>query len=313
MKKIILSLLIGSTLGGSIVQPAFTVYASEKINDTETEYVKDTTTKVENTEALSIYKKLITNQTKVTNRVRTVEKEITENLPEEFNEITLLENTNPENIENIYSDGDENLQTVINYNVDSDTYSLFEVNVETEEIIMLINDKEYTVRAEGENIDMISENGEVLPLVITEYQNSTAILPELIDANSEPIIGDTEIIVQESEQITSPLARASFGKERGPFTKTNKTLVEVLAIISTATGLVYRKVRHPLLGEISFITGLVATVGTYAYKTLYIKYWQASSTSNATYIRERDNYYNYNNYTGFVKSRTWHFYSSRPY
>lgn len=313
MKKIILSLLIGTTLGGSIIQPAVTVYASETNNETEVIQVEDLSTKVKNTEALHIYKNLIKDQPEITNRARLLQEETTENLPEEFKALTLLENTAQENIENIYSDGDESIQTAINYNMDSNTYSLFEANVETGEIIVVINDQEYTVVTEGENLNMISENGEVLPLLITEYQDSSATLPNFIDTQSKPIFGDTEIVVQEDNERISTLATTSFGKERGPFTKTNKTLVEVLAIISAGTAAIAFKVKHPALGIISGITGIAATVGGYAYKTLYVKYWQASSTTNSTYIRERDNYYNYNNYTGFVKSKTWHFYSSRPY
>ena len=48
-------------------------------------------------------------------------------------------------METIYSEGDEEVQTAINYNVDTDTYSLFEANMNTGELVMVINEKEYTV------------------------------------------------------------------------------------------------------------------------------------------------------------------------
>lgn len=314
MKKIVLSLLIGSTLGGAVLQPVTIVQASEN-NKVEVSQTQDSNSKVTNSEALAIYKELMRKQPETTNNARIFSEEVEEpvgDLPEEFTDFKLLENTNQENIETIYSEGDEEIHTTINYNVDSNTYSLFEANMNTGEVSIVLNEKEFTVVSEGENINMISESGEVLPLLITEYEDTPEALPELIDLESEAVIGDTEIIVPQGEETMSLFAATKFGKEYGPFKKTNKTLVEILGAISAGTAAVAFKVKHPTLGIISGITGIAGYVGNYVYKTLYIKYWQSHSTTNYTYVKERGNYYNYNNYTGFVKSRTHHFYSSRP-
>ncbi|SIO33270.1 hypothetical protein SAMN05878443_2423 [Carnobacterium alterfunditum] len=160
---------------------------------------------------------------------------------------------------------------------------------------------------------MTAENGEVLPLLITEYEDEPEALPNLIDLQTEEIIGDTEIIVPQGKETVSLFAATKFGKEYGPFKKTNKLLFEILGVLGSAGTALAFKVKHPVLGVVSGISGIAGSIGTYAYKTLYIKYWQSHSTTNYTYVKERDNYYNYNNYTGFVKARTWHFYSSRPY
>lgn len=285
----------------------------KKNNETEFTKIQDSDSKVTNREALSFYKNLIKSQPEINRNAKFFSEEVTGNLPEEFNDFKLLENTNQENMETIYSEGDEEVQTAINYNVDTDTYSLFEANMNTGELVMVINEKEYTVVAEGENINMIAENGEVLPLLITEYEDTPEVFPQLINIEGEETIGNTEITVPQEEGNISLFAATTFGKEYGPFKKTNKTLVEILGILGSAGTALSFKIKHPVLGIVSGITGIAgSTIGTYAYKTLYIKYWQSHSTTNYTYVRERDNYYNYNNYTGFVKSRTWNFYSSRP-
>ena len=315
IKKIVLSLLISSTLGGAILQPAAIVHANEKSSEIEMSQSESTETKVTNSEALAIYKDLINDQNESISKARVFseksEKTIGD-LPEEFTDFTLLENTDQENMDTIYSEGDQEVHTTINYNNDSDTYSLFETNMDTGEVIIIINEKEFTVVADGENLNMISENGEVLPLLITEYEDTPEAIPHSIDLESDTIMSDTEIIVPQGEETMTLFAAAKFGKEYGPFKKTNKTLVEILGIISAGTAAAAFKVKHPALGIISGITGIAGTVGNYAYKTLYIKYWQSHSTTNYSYVKERGNYYNYNNYTGFVKSRTHHFYSSRP-
>ncbi|SIO33309.1 hypothetical protein SAMN05878443_2426 [Carnobacterium alterfunditum] len=141
MKKIVLSLLIGSTLGGTILQPAVMVYASENNHEPQLTQTYDSGSKVMNKEALTIYKDLIKNQPGTTDHARSFSAENTGDLPEEFNDFKLLENTTQENIETIYTEGNEETQTIVNYNVDSDTYSLFEANMSTGELIVVINDK----------------------------------------------------------------------------------------------------------------------------------------------------------------------------
>ena len=310
-ENIVLSLLIISTLGGSVLQPSAIVHASKKSSQLEI-----TETKVINSEALTIYKDLINNQSESTSKARLFSEKAEEtigDLPEEFMDFTLLENTEQENMNTIYSEGNQGVHTTIKYNNDSNTYSLFEANMDTGEVAIIINEREFTVVADGENINIISENGEVLPLLITEYEDIPEAIPHSIDLESDTIISDTEIIVPKGEESMMLSAAVEFGKEYGPFKKTNKTLVEILGIISAGTAAAAFKVKHPALGVISGITGIAGTIGNYAYKTLYIKYWQSHSITDYTYVRERSNYYNYNNYTGFVKSRTQHFYSSRPY
>lgn len=73
------------------------------------------------------------------------------------------------------------------------------------------------------------------------------------------------------------------------------------------------KIKHPLLGIVSTIVGAISWVANLSYATLYIKYYQAFATNDPTYVRQTEHFYNYNNYTSLVKTRTWHFYSSRPY
>ena len=154
---------------------------------------------------------------------------------------------------------------------------------------------------EGENINMYTEYGEILPLLVTEHVDTPEIIPALINVQEEGPIN-----------ILATNATTSFGREYGPFQKTNKVLIEVLGVISAGTAAASFKINHPVLGIISGITGIAGYVGDKLYKTFYINYWQSYATNNSTYVKQRENYFQYNNYTGFVKSRTWYFYLSQP-
>lgn len=147
----------------------------------------------------------------------------------------------------------------------------------------MINDDKFSIRKIGADVIAYSENGDILPIVITEY-DTKYVTPSLF---KEPVIS----------------TRATFGTNYGPFYKTNKVLVEVLGGLSAITGVASLKINHPVLNLVSVVSG----VGNYAYATLYIKYYQAYVTNDPIYVKETDYYY-----TSLVKARTWYFYSSRP-
>jgi tyrosyl-tRNA synthetase len=300
MNKIAFSLLIISTLGASTIPPVF-VSASEVDSSVEFTQSRESYSKIVNKEALALYEMLAQNESEEITSRRYSASETDLKLPEAFRNIELLGNTNIENIENIYSEGNEKVHTTINLNKDTNTYSLFEVNANSAEVLVLVNNEEYTVVSEGENINMYTEYGEILPLLVTEHVDTPEIIPALINVQEEGPIN-----------ILATNATTSFGREYGPFQKTNKVLIEVLGVISAGTAAASFKINHPVLGIISGITGIAGYVGDKLYKTFYINYWQSYATNNSTYVKQRENYFQYNNYTGFVKSRTWYFYLSQP-
>ena len=91
--------------------------------------------------------------------------------------------------------------------------------------------------------------------------------------------------------------------------KTNKVLFEVIEVLGTATGTAGAVLKNPVLGTISVVSGVASTVVSRLYQTMYMKYWQAYSIDDPTYIKEKRNYYKYSNYTGYVKTTYNYFYS----
>lgn len=72
---------------------------------------------------------------------------------------------------------------------------------------------------------------------------------------------------------------------------------------------------HPVFGTINIITtGARIVVGTSDYLTSYIKYWQAFSKSDGTYIREKQRWFSKSSYSNasFMGNNTRYFYTSRP-
>lgn len=200
------------------------------------------------------------------------------------------------NVEVIYNEGDETTQSVIVFNKDTNIYSLLEVSLDSNDLIYIVDNQKYKLSYEGEDIKLYSENGEVLPLLTTEYEDKPHAKPDL-----------SSIIESETQE-----SRVSYGKEYGPFKKTNKIIVDILGAAGTIGGVVALKIKHPVLGIISTVAGAISWVGNISYATLYIQYYQSYATDGSSKVRQRDRYYRYSNYTSFVKERIWTFYSSRP-
>lgn len=288
-------------VGVSMITPVLnTVSAMEKNEQVANEITnthKSSIEKMSNTsdikdkKALDIYNKLLAKNAKTTKTP--INNPSTKNLfVGDFEALRYLGDKNS-NFDIVYNEGDENLQTIITLNEDTNSYSLMELDSESDNIIYMVNDQIYTMVYEDENINLYSENGNVLPLLITEYQ-------------------DTPIVKPISSQSDEKETKVSYGKEHGPFKKTNKLLVDVLGAVGTISGVAATKVYSKILGTISVITGSISWIGNLAYATLWIKYYQAYATDGSSRVRQRDRYYRFNNYTSFVKERTWTFYSSRP-
>lgn len=285
--KKITSLIITGILSTTLLNNNIltTVQASEK----------DNYTNIENKEALKIYENLNSQKKTKTVNFNYSDNENNEYLKNEFKELNLITNTTNENTETIYSGGNEQIQSVIAYNEDTNVYILLEANTITNEIILIVDGEEYKIIQEGENVNLYSQDGKVLPLIITEYEDTP-----LVEYNKDSSIFE------------SNLTRTSFGKEYGPFKKTNKVMIEVIGPTSAIGGVIALKIKHPLLGIVSTIAGAITVIADKSYATLYIMYYQSYATNDSTYVKQRENFYNYNNYTSFIKSRTWYFYTSRP-
>lgn len=295
VKKILgVKKFISLALVSTIVFPMFTMNASANnkgINSTHEIISQNSDTGViKNQQALTLYNKLISKNTrsKIMSSTRNMENKFTG----DFDALNYVGNKDS-NIDIIYNEGDEITQSVIVFNKDTNIYSFLEVSLDSNDLIYIVDNQKYKLSYEGENINLYSENGAVLPILITEYE-------------------DTPFIKQDLNSLVESETKISYGKEYGPFKKTNKTIVDVLGAAATIGGVAALKIKHPVLGIVSTVAGAVSWVGNVSYATLYIKYYQSYATNGSSKVRQRDRYYRYNNYTSFVKERIWTFNSSRP-
>lgn len=226
------------------------------------------------------------------------------NIDKELEELSLLSIKDKEDIEIIYNSESENIETVVAHNKNKDSYILLEFNNNSNDISILVGNEEVKLVAEGENVYGYSKKGKKIPIIETEYQNEN---------QNQGFVSNNPVTNSLNETKYMASSSHSFGPDRGPFYKTNKTLVTVLGAVSAITTAVDLVFPNGITSTISVASGLISWVGDQAYVTLYIKYYQAFSTSNPTYVRETANYYTYNNYTGFVKQTVSYFYSSKPY
>ncbi|WP_285767229.1 hypothetical protein [Peribacillus sp. SI8-4] len=287
--KRITYLILALILILSILLPVKSANAQERVLDTNIEFA-NYLDEIKDKNALLEYQDLV-NESKLKIKPRSLSITQNDNLKGDFSVLNLVD---VDNNDIIYQEESEESISVIQHDINQDIYTFIEANQETGDVIFIIDGIPFKIKLEeGENVNLYSESGQILPLLITEY----------VDFNPY------------SEDITqSPMARAAYGKERGPFKKTNKALVEILTVVSAGTAAASFKLKHPVLGTISGITGIVGFIGDKVYKTFYIKFWQSNKIGDSTYVKERRNYYQYNNYSsGFVKSYTTYFYSSQPY
>src|SRR5699024_12285490 len=95
-----------------------------------------------------------------------------------------------------------------------------------------IYDEEYIVAQEAEDINVYNSQNDIQPILETTIIDG----PDVSEAN----------VVYTENSINSH----TFGKEYGPYTKTNKSWVKVLSIIKVVVGGLRVFVDHPILQKI---------------------------------------------------------------
>ena len=229
------------------------------------------------------YHQLETNNKVMNDQLSNNEKELLDN---EFYPLQLIEK-DPE-MKVIEEEINGTITSEILYDTANNIYYYLEANGNTNNLLFYINNQKYILQAENGNYLLLSENGEKLTFI------ESSSLPEFAP-----------------KSLIQP--RASWILLGNNMHKTNKAWVTVLSIISTVVGggsLI--KGAHPIIGTISFITSLIATVGDQIFVTLYIVFSQSYRSDCTSYIKEVDDYYQYSNYTGYLKSQTIYFHSERP-
>lgn len=219
----------------------------------------------------------------------------TENLDEELSDLLdhdffelkqIKRNLNVKLVESVSEKG---INSSIMYDSENDIYFYVETDKNDQNLLFYINEDKYILQEEYGNYYLISESGSKLPLIETEHIENNLKSNELFAAQASWILLGSNM------------------------KKTNKAWVQVLSIISVVTGggsLI--KGMHPVIGVISFVTSVAATVGDKLFVTFYIIYSQSYRSDCTSYMKEVDNYYQYSNYTGFIKSQTVYFHTERP-
>lgn len=204
---------------------------------------------------------------------------------------------NNEDINSIkYFSSKGNNEAQISYNDNTGQYIYTESQDDSNSLLMIVDDEKYQVISKGENVYMLSEDG-------TEQLISEMIYED--DSANKQYDN-----VAELDDIESQISTYGYGKNYGPFYKTNKSLCTVLMVVSKTTKLF--KWAHPTLGTISFVCKTVSKVGDKFVKTMYIKFYQAYDTAKPSNVRETQYWYYDSNHKNLAKSRTIKFSNTRP-
>lgn len=204
---------------------------------------------------------------------------------------------NNEDISSIkYFSSKGNNEAQISYNDNTGQYIYTESQDETNSLLMIVDDEKYQIISKGENVYMLSEDGTEQMISEMIYENDSA--------------NKQYNNVVEVDGIESQISTYGYGKNYGPFYKTNKSLCTVLMVVSKATKLF--KWAHPALGTISFVCKTVSKVGDKLVKTMYIKFYQAYDTAKPSNVKETQYWYFDSSHNNLAKSRTIKFSNTRP-
>lgn len=161
-----------------------------------------------------------------------------------------------------------------------------------EEVILKIDTDSYTIYEENDDIYIKNDEGHILKIIDFETTDSIS-----SRANGAFTWSDD----------------SSFTSDYGPYTKTGKYFIDALTFISDVTGYL---IDHPILGQIYIATTVANEIMKQSgYMTSYIKFWQAFSKTNSTYVREKQSWYSSSSYSSssHIKNHVKYFYSSKPY
>lgn len=212
-------------------------------------------------------------------------------------EIKLKQIVDNQDISSLKSyDFEDNNESQISYSNDTGLYIYTESQDQKNSILMIVDDEKYRILSKGENVYIVSENGK------------TEIISEMIYNNDNSIKNYSNI--KELSDKPSNFNPYAYGKDYGPFYKTNKSLCKVLSVISITTKLF--KWSHPALGTISFVCSAVSKVGDTFLKTMYIKFYQAFDTEKPNNVKETQHWYFDSNYQNLAKTKTIKFSNTKP-
>lgn len=262
---------------------------------------------IRNDEARRLYNALV--ETSRTERVHTEEfslqtRSATGGLEEETRftgdfEVLSLAAGDEEDKQIIYNDTDGSVNTVIEYNAATGAYALMEASTDSEDVLYMVDGEAFLLVMDGENVNMVSETGEILPVIEVEYINAPT--PEDFPGMNTPFSFDAETIGNEYSVLSS--TSHNWSQAYGPYYKTSKHWCTVLQILSGTISVVNVMVQHPLLDAVTIALDITVAVGSRISVTLYIRYYNYYDLNDMYWTRELQYWYQNANYTGLVKTR----------
>lgn len=200
----------------------------------------------------------------------------------------------------IYADTDGSAYTVIEYNAATGTYALLEASAGNAEVLYMVDGEAFHLVMDGENVNMVSESGEILPLITVEY--ITAPSPEAMRTNMPGIACDLEALGDECSVLNT--TEHNWSKAYGPYYRTNKQWCVILKIIKYAASAALLKIQHPVLGAIVLTMEIAQDIveNEDIYVTLYIKYYNYYDLNDMYWTRELQYWYQNSDYTQLLKT-----------
>lgn len=205
----------------------------------------------------------------------------------------------------IYMKNETDMFANITYNENSGIYTLIEVDEESDDVLLMVEEEEFRIIQELDgSINLYSHNENILPVIEVMDDTGTEVRKKILSGDISSL-GVFDSIDKDSLKTKSSYTFGPYGDTIGPYTKTNKVWVDVVTILGfTASGATI-KASHPILGAIILIVSIGVFVGDKISQTFWIEYYQSFSLNPTYYYKymlEEQDWYQYNNYTGYVGS-----------
>ena len=210
----------------------------------------------------------------------------------------------------IYNETDGTVQTVIEYNAATGTYSLMEAASDKEDVLYMVDGEGFVLVRDGENINMVSEAGEIRPLIIVEYLSPP---PEALEVLTTAEQTARSFVQMDGAYSAQDTTTHNWSKAYGPYYKTNKQWCVVLSILSQTISAANYVLKHPTLDAISLTMDIIAAVGDSVLVTLYIRYYFYYDLNDMYWTKERHYCYSDSNYVNLVKVYDFISYDDTPW
>lgn len=197
----------------------------------------------------------------------------------------------------IYDGTEGSAYTVIEYNAATGAYALMEASTDSEDVLYMVDGEAFLLVMDGENVNMVSESGETLPLIEVEY--ITAPSPEDFPGSTPAPAFDPITFGDEFSVLSTTDHRWSDGY--GPYYRTDKQWCDVLGIVGFTASVVNATVAHPVLGVIVWACAVGTTVGMFVPVTYYIRYYTAYDLNDMYWTKITEYWYEDSNYTELVR------------